>query len=200
MPRARARRRKPQQVSPPDLGPPLRLRASTASCCLPDQVGRAAASRAGSGRLPPGGPSGKPPASPWTCHQIDRQPTRAVTSAEISTAVGARDRLITAKQRIMDGSQASGIVLPSLATVAGPRSSLPPLVSPSVAVDDQPRTDDPDRASHQAAPEAERMPLLPASDCLNRSRGPGRSRRPRPDSRPGSSRVSAAAPPGNDGA
>jgi hypothetical protein len=70
--------------------------------CLPDQVGRAAASRAGSGRLPPGGPSGKPPASPWTGHRIDRLLTQAVTSGRnLHSRRSTRDHLINAN--IMDG-------------------------------------------------------------------------------------------------
>jgi hypothetical protein len=86
-----------QRSPPPDLGPLPGYARARPPGCLADQVGRAAASRAGSGRLPPGGPSGKPPASPWTGHQIDRLLTQAVTSAETSTAVGAR--AITSESR-----------------------------------------------------------------------------------------------------
>src|SRR5215213_1002355 len=91
-----------QRSPPPDLGPPPWLRASTATWLPPGPGRRAAASRAGSGRLPPGGPSGKPPASPWTGHRIDRLLTQAVTSGRnLHSRRSTRDNLINAN--IMDG-------------------------------------------------------------------------------------------------
>jgi hypothetical protein len=116
MPRARARRRNPTNLPRLTLAPSGFARARPPGCRR-DQVGRAAASRAGSGRLPPGGPSGKPPASPRTGRQIDRLPARAVTSAEISTAVGARDHLINATIALWTVAIASGIVLLALPPV-----------------------------------------------------------------------------------
>src|SRR5215213_8050809 len=93
-----------QRSPPPDLGPLPGYARARPPGCLPDQVGRAAASRAGSGRLPPGGPSGKPPASPWTGHRIDRLLTQAVTSGRnLHSRRSTRDHLINAKHRIMDG-------------------------------------------------------------------------------------------------
>jgi hypothetical protein len=213
-----ARRRKPYRSPPPDLGPLSGYAPARPPGCLPDQVGRTAAARAGSGRLPPGGPSRKPPASLWTGYQIYRLPTRAVTSAEISTAVRSTrwtyecakrshtSILTTPLIRLCDWhprrGNGSNPVTRSVAHPAPlPQLSLPTVVSPSV-----PQLTTDSARTIRIAPATRRrrwrsgMPLLPASDRLNRSRGPGRSRRPRPDSRPGSSRVSTAAPPGNDGA
>jgi hypothetical protein len=100
--RLTARQGKPNGLPHLTLAPlPGYARARPPSCLL-DQVGRAAASRAGSGRLPPGGPSGKPPASPWTGHRIDRLLTQAVTSGRnLHSRRSTRDRLINAN--IMDG-------------------------------------------------------------------------------------------------
>jgi hypothetical protein len=115
--RLTARQRKPNGLPHLTLAPLPGYARARPPDCLPDQVGRAAASRAGSGRLPPGGPSGKPPASPWTGHRIDRLLTQAVTSAETSTAVVAR-AITSSTPSIASWTVAiaSGIVLLSLAT------------------------------------------------------------------------------------
>jgi hypothetical protein len=102
--RLTARQRKPNGLPHLTLAPLPGYARARPPGCLPDQVGRAAASRAGSGRLPPGGPSGKPPASPWTGHRIDRLLTQAVTSGRnLHSRRSTRDHLINAKHRIMDG-------------------------------------------------------------------------------------------------
>ena len=121
-----------QRSPPPDLGPPPWLRASTATW-LPPGPGRARPPQeqeAGGSRR---GPSGKPPASPWTGHQIDRllTPSRYI-GRNLHSRTSTRDRLINAKHRIMDGAIASGMCffpLPPLCTrpnTATPAWSAPP--------------------------------------------------------------------------
>src|SRR5215217_3133027 len=108
-----------QRSPPPDLGPLPGYARARPPGCLPDQVGRAAASRAGSGRLPPGGPSGKPPASPWTGHRIDRLLTQAVTSARNLHSRRSTRAITSSTPSIASWTVAiaSGIVLLSLPPV-----------------------------------------------------------------------------------
>ena len=108
-----------QRSPPPDLGPPPGYARARPPGCLLDQVGRAAASRAGSGRLPPGGPSGKPPASPWTGHRIDRLLTQAVTSGRNLHSRRSTRAITSSTPSIASWTVAiaSGIVLLSLPPV-----------------------------------------------------------------------------------
>jgi hypothetical protein len=93
-------RGKPTRLPPPDLAPRW-LRGSTATWLPPDQVWRAAASRAGSRRLPPGGQAGTARIA------VDRSPDRplAVCSRYIGEAPSSSNgRLPHQRQhRIMDG-------------------------------------------------------------------------------------------------
>jgi hypothetical protein len=92
-----------QRSPPPELGPLPGYARARPPGCLPDQVGRAAASRPGSGRLPRGA---KREAARIA---VDRSPDRPL--ADPSRYIGrnlhsrrsTRDHLINVKHRIMDG-------------------------------------------------------------------------------------------------